>query len=118
MTKLKVCPFRVGTTGTLDGTQTHRLVLEGLFGRAYEVTKTKELMDKKILSDLKIDCLVLNYPPKDRQAVKRAKYQDEIKWIISSPRRNAFIADMCQRLKAIRLYYFNLLKDTVQNYIS
>jgi superfamily II DNA or RNA helicase len=35
MTKLKTCPFRVGTTGTLDGTQTHRLVLEGLFGRAY-----------------------------------------------------------------------------------
>ena len=110
MTKLKACPFRVGTTGTLDGTQTHRLVLEGLFGRAYEVTKTKELMDKKILSDLKIDCLVLNYPPEDRQAVKRAKYQDEIKWIISSPRRNAFIADMCQRLKGNTLVLFQFVE--------
>ena len=25
--------YRIGTTGTLDGTQTHKLVLEGLFRR-------------------------------------------------------------------------------------
>ena len=32
MTKLHLCKYRFGLTGTLDGTQTHRLVLEGLFG--------------------------------------------------------------------------------------
>jgi hypothetical protein len=111
MSKLKTCPFRVGTTGTLDGTQTHRLVLEGLFGRAYEVTKTKELMEKKILSDLKIDCLLLSYPDLDREAVKRAKYQDEIRWIIGSPRRNAFIANMCKRLKGNSLILFQFVED-------
>jgi superfamily II DNA or RNA helicase len=111
MSKLKTCPFRVGTTGTLDGTQTHRLVLEGLFGRAYEVTKTKDLMDKKILSDLKIDCLLLSYPDLDREAVKRAKYQDEIRWIIGSPRRNAFIANMCKRLKGNSLILFQFVED-------
>jgi len=111
MSKLKTCPFRVGTTGTLDGTQTHRLVLEGLFGRAYEVTKTKELMEKKILSDLKIDCLMLSYPDLDRESVKRAKYQDEIRWIIGSPRRNAFIANMCKRLKGNTLILFQFVED-------
>lgn len=111
MSKLKTCPFRVGTTGTLDGTQTHRLVLEGLFGRAYEVTKTKALMEQKILSDLKIDCLLLSYPDLDREAVKRAKYQDEIKWIIGSPRRNAFIANMCKRLKGNSLILFQFVED-------
>ena len=30
LTKLVKCPYRVGLTGTLDGTQTHKLVLEGL----------------------------------------------------------------------------------------
>ena len=33
MEKLEKCPYRFGFTGTLDGTQTHRLVLEGLFGK-------------------------------------------------------------------------------------
>jgi superfamily II DNA or RNA helicase len=111
MSKLKDCPYRVGTTGTLDGTNTHRLVLEGLFGRAYEVTKTKELMEKRILSDLKIDCLLLSYPDLDRQAVKRAKYQDEIRWIIGSQRRNKFIADMCSRLKGNSLILFQFVED-------
>lgn len=111
MTKLKNCPYRIGTTGTLDGTQTHRLVLEGLFGRAYEVTKTKDLMDKKILSDLKIDCLLLSYPDIDREAIKRAKYQDEIRWIIGSPRRNKFIAGMCSRLKGNTLVLFQFVED-------
>jgi superfamily II DNA or RNA helicase len=111
MSKLKTCPYRVGTTGTLDGTQTHRLVLEGLFGRAYEVTKTKDLMEKKILSDLKIDCLMLSYPDLDRESVKRAKYQDEIRWIIGSPRRNAFIANMCKRLKGNTLVLFQFVED-------
>jgi superfamily II DNA or RNA helicase len=111
LTKLKTCPFRVGTTGTLDGTQTHRLVLEGLFGRAYEVTKTKDLMEQKILSDLKIDCIVLSYPDIDRESVKRAKYPDEIKWIIGSPRRNKFIANLCKSLKGNSLILFQFVED-------
>ena len=38
MTKCINAEYRVGTTGTLDGTQTHKLVLEGLFGRVKKVT--------------------------------------------------------------------------------
>ena len=34
LTKLIKCPYRVGMTGTLDGSKTHKLVLEGLFGVA------------------------------------------------------------------------------------
>lgn len=111
MTKLKRCPFRIGTTGTLDGTNTHKLVLEGLFGRAYEVTKTKILMEKKILSDLKIDCIQLSYPDIDCQSIKRAKYPDEIKWIIGSARRNAFIANLAKSLKGNTLILFQFVED-------
>ena len=32
MTKLEKTKYRVGLTGTLDGSKTHKLVLEGLFG--------------------------------------------------------------------------------------
>jgi len=38
MNKATQAKYRFGTTGTLDGTQTHKLVLEGLFGPVYNVT--------------------------------------------------------------------------------
>ncbi len=49
MSKLKQCPYRFGTTGTLDDSQTHKLVIEGLFGPVLKVATTKQLMDKKLL---------------------------------------------------------------------
>ena len=50
MNKCSEAEFRFGTTGTLDGAQTHELVLQGLFGKIYRVTTTKALQD-----DLKKD---------------------------------------------------------------
>ena len=54
MTKLHLCKYRFGLTGTLDDLQTHKLVLEGLFGTTNKVISTKELIEKKTLSNLKI----------------------------------------------------------------
>ena len=47
MTKLTKCKYRVGLTGTLDGTKTHKLVLEGLFGNVNKVVSTTELQEKE-----------------------------------------------------------------------
>ena len=111
MTKLRGAKYRVGTTGTLDGTQTHKLVIEGLFGKVQNVTSTTELMEKKLLSELKIDCINLQYPPEDINEIKRAKYQDEIKWIISHKRRNEFIENLCGKMKGNTLLLFNYVND-------
>ena len=59
MEKCINAPFKIGTTGTLDGTQTHKLVLEGLFGPSYKVTQTKELIDKGHLSKLQIRVYII-----------------------------------------------------------
>ena len=77
MSKLKNCPYRIGTTGTLDGTQTHKLVIEGLFGMVYNVIKTNELMEKDLLAKLSIDCILLKYSEKTRKELKRTKYFNE-----------------------------------------
>ena len=69
MTKLTDCKYRIGMTGTLDGTKTHKLVLEGLFGRVNKVVSTKELIDKKQLADLKIICLVLKHNEVDAKSI-------------------------------------------------
>ena len=69
MTKLEDCKYRYGLTGTLDGTKTHKLVLEGLFGTVNKVISTAELQDKKQLADLKIYALILSYDNGSRQFV-------------------------------------------------
>tara|TARA_Y100001963_G_C6747368_1_gene432329 strand:+ start:98 stop:1579 length:1482 start_codon:yes stop_codon:yes gene_type:complete len=110
MTKLSQAGVRIGTTGTLDGTQVHKLVIEGLFGRVRNVTTTKSLMEREVLSSLQIDCLVLQYSPTEIQEIKRAAYMDEIKWLIAHPKRNKFISELCGKIKGNTLVLFNYVE--------
>lgn len=94
LTKCRDAEYRFGTTGTLDGTQTHKLVLEGLFGPAYYVTTTKKLMDEGSLANLDISVLLLKYSEETRQAFGKKKYQEEIDFIVSHQKRNKFITNL------------------------
>ena len=102
MTKLEHAKYRFGFTGTLDGTQTHKWVLEGLFGPSYKVTKTDELMRQGHLSQLDIQCIVLKHPEK-----KFETYQDEIEYLISHQQRNNFIKNLSLDLKGNSLVLFS-----------
>ena len=110
LTKLDTCKYRFGLTGTLDGTQTHRLVLEGLFGKAKYVVTTKELIDNKTLSDLKINCIVLNYPNEDRQIVKEFDYGAELEYIVTKAERNTFVCDLVGHLSGNTLVLFQFVE--------
>ena len=110
MNKLHLCKYRHGFTGTLDGTQTHRLVLEGLFGSVNKVTTTKDLMDNKTLAKLKIKCLVLQYPDADCKFMKDQNYQDEVDLIVRDERRNKFIVDLTTHLKGNTLLLFQFVE--------
>jgi len=102
MTKLHHAKYRFGFTGTLDGTQTHKWVLEGLFGPSYKVTKTDELMKQGHLSQLDIQCLVLKHLPKVFET-----YEDEIQYLISHEQRNKFITNLTLDLKGNTLVLFS-----------
>lgn len=110
MTKLRDCPYRIGTTGTLDGTLTHRLVIEGLFGPVFNVTSTKELMNEDLLSKLHIDTILLQYSDEEKQEIKRAKYQDEIDWLVKNKKRNDFVKNMALELKGNTLILFQYVE--------
>ena len=110
MSNLDDCYYRIGTTGTLDGTQTHKLVIEGLFGRVFQVTTTKNLMDKNLLSTLTINCLSLQYTKDEKEFMRRKRYQDEIEWIVTHEKRNQFIAELTNRLKGNTLVLFNYVE--------
>lgn len=94
MLKSRNAEYRFGTTGTLDGTQTHQLVLEGLFGKLKKVTTTKKLQDEDTLAALDINMIVLDYPEELRKLNNKVKYQDEIDFIVKHQPRNKFIRNL------------------------
>ena len=110
MNKMHMTKYRHGFTGTLDGTQTHRLILEGLFGSVNKVTSTKELMEKKTLAKLKIKCIVLQYPDVDCKFMKDQNYQDEVDLIVRDERRNKFILNLTTHLKGNTLVLFQFVE--------
>ena len=110
MTKIKNAHYRIGTTGTLDGSKTHKLVIEGLFGPVFNVTSTKKLIDKKLLSELKIECIKLTYDQEICNENKRSSYQDEIKFLISNENRNKFIVELAENTKGNTLILFNFVE--------
>jgi superfamily II DNA or RNA helicase len=101
MTHLHHAKYRFGFTGTLDGTQTHKWVLEGLFGPSYKVTQTKKLIDEGHLATLDIQCVVLKHKPR-----KFDTYEDEIKYLISHERRSKFLTNLACDLKGNTLLLF------------
>jgi superfamily II DNA or RNA helicase len=102
MTKLHNAKYRFGFTGTLDGTQTHKWVLEGLFGPSYKVTRTDELMQQGVLSKLDIQCIILKHKPQNF-----ATYEEEIQYLISNEKRNKFITNLSLSLKGNTLILFS-----------
>ena len=99
--------YRIGTTGTLDGSQTHQLVLEGLFGPVYKVTTTKELMDNNDLAQLEINILILKYKEELCKAVVKSKYQEELDFIVKYEPRNNFISNLALDQTGNTLILFN-----------
>jgi superfamily II DNA or RNA helicase len=110
MTKLEKCKYRVGLTGTLDGTKTHKLVLEGLFGSVNKVVSTSELQEKKQLADLKIMCLVLQHDQTARSFMKDKTYQEEMDYLVSNEKRNKYIRNLASSLNGNTLCLFQYVE--------
>ena len=104
------CKYRFGFTGTLDGTQTHKLVLEGLFGAVRKVTTTADLMEQKHLAELTIKALVLKYPQEVRKTMCKAEYQAEMDFLVRSDSRNKFIKNLTLSLKGNTLLLFQYVE--------
>jgi len=102
--------YRIGTTGTLDGSKTHKLVLEGIFGQVKKVITTKKLMESKQVADLKIIAMVLDYSEVDRKTVKGMSYQEEMDWLVSNHKRNLVIRNLSTTQKGNTLVLFQFVE--------
>ena len=110
LSKCTEADYRFGLTGTLDGTQTHKLQLEGLFGPVKSVTTTKSLINAGDLSDVEIDIVLLKHPPEIAKVVSKMKYQDEISHIVSYEPRNKFITNLALDQEGNTLVLFRFVE--------
>lgn len=108
--KCKNIKYRIGTSGTLDGTQVNKLVLEGMFGSVLQVSRTRDLIDDGALADLRIDCVELKYKDEERKAVKGMSYQEEIDFIVRHERRNKFLRNLALAQKGNTLLLFQYVE--------
>jgi len=106
MEKLNQCKYRFGFTGTLDGTQTHKLVLEGLFGAVKKVTTTAKLIEDNHLSAFKIKCLVLKHSEEEKKMMARKTYPEEMDYLVRHEGRNRFIVNLATTLDGNTLVLF------------
>lgn len=110
MTKLVKCKYKIGCTGTLDDSKTHKLVLEGLFGAVNKVTTTTELQDREHLAKLKIFCLVLQYSKEQRNFLKNKTYQEEMDFLVRNEKRNKYIKNLVTNLQGNTLCLFQYVE--------
>jgi len=110
MTKLTDCKYRIGLTGTLDDSKTHKLVLTGLFGMVNKVVSTAELIERKQLANLKIKCLNLKYPETEAKKVYGVKYFEELEYLTQNNARNKYIRNLTLALNGNTLCLFQLVE--------
>ena len=105
MTKLHNAKYRFGFTGTLDGSKTHKWVLEGLFGKCEQVTKTDDLIKEGYLSNFRIKILLCKHAPQYFET-----YQDEIEYLVEHKGRNNLIKNLVKDLDGNTLVLFNYVE--------
>ena len=105
MTKLHNAKYRFGFTGTLDGSKTHKWVLEGLFGSYEQVTKTEELIKSGYLSKFRIKVLLCNHAPQYFES-----YHDEMEYLVQHVGRNNLIKNLVKDINGNTLVLFNYIE--------
>ena len=105
MTKLHNAKYRFGFTGTLDGSKTHKWVLEGLFGHCEKVTKTDDLIKQGFLSNFRVKVLVCKHESKSF-----ADYHEEMEYIVTHPKRNNLIKNLIRDIEGNTLVLFNFVE--------
>lgn len=80
--------YRVGLTGTLQDQECDRMSIIGHLGPVLFSLTAGELIDKGILSKIKIANLLLQYTPEEVDYMKRRPYPEEERFIAENEDRN------------------------------
>lgn len=79
---------RYGLTGTMPKDDHSKMLIEGLIGPTFTVRKSHQLIESGHLSNMKIECLTLQYSQADKRKMKGKEYHEEIEFLVQHPKRN------------------------------
>lgn len=102
--------YRLGLTGTVDNIKANINTLIGLTGPISKLNTTAELMSRKEIADFMIRCLILKYDKDTAKAIRKFKYQEEIKFIVSNAKRNNFIKNLALSLNKNSIILCNFVE--------
>ena len=101
MKKMPDAKWRYGFTGTLDGKNVHKLILEGHFGPVYKTTSSSDLMEKGFLAKLNVEIIQLKHHPRSF-----SNYNEEIEYLGEMYERNRFVCNLANSLEGNVLILF------------
>lgn len=110
MGKMVKTKYRFGLSGTLKDTKVHKLTLEGYFGTIHQITTTRKLINRGLVSDLDIKAILFEYPDEHRYKVHDMDYNDERLFVSEYAERNKFIINLAKSLKGNTLILFQLVE--------
>lgn len=105
--------YKIGLTGTLSKTKTHKMKLLSLFGVINRVAKTSDLQQRGRLAKIMIKALSLVYSDKEKQLCKKdyKDYISEVDFIKAHRQRNIFIRNLVLSLSGNTLVLFSHVED-------
>lgn len=107
MEKCTNAVHKIGLTGSLNDSKTHRQMLIALYGSVEKVASTRDLIDRGFLSNININCLLLKYSKDTSALFKKQSYQNEMAFLVAHEGRNKFIRNLTLSLKGNTLVLFN-----------
>ena len=110
MEKCVNATHKVGLTGSLNDSKTHRQMLIALYGDILKVASTRDLIDKGYLSNININCLLLKYSKDTSALFKKVSYQNEMSFIVQHEARNKFIRNLALSLQGNTLVLFQFVE--------
>ena len=102
--------YRIGVTGSLSEWETHKVLIKAFLGEISRVETTKNLIEKKVLSNVKIVSLIIKYPVTERLIASRCDYREEIKYILNHRGRVKLIKRIVSKIDRNSLILFRYLK--------
>lgn len=91
--------YRLGFTGTLPTDKIDIYTIYGYLGnKIFDIT-SKELMDRGILSQMKIANLLLKYSQEEIDVNKHRTYDEEVRFLIEHPKRNGVLKYIIDHIK-------------------
>lgn len=103
--------WRVGLTGTLDGSKTNEKTLVGLFGPKYQTITTKELMDAGQVAQAEVHPIILKYPEEVCKNVRGLSYADEMDVLHAMPNRTIWLAELPKQMKGNSLFLVKSVEE-------